>query len=96
MNALIFESTRRTCSVNPFSSELGIAENLPIVDGLISYDFQYSHQTFIFVIQNTLYITTMQHNIIPTFLTRAGGVILHDIPTIHYKDPMSIDHCIPF
>ena len=38
--ALIFEITGRMCSVKPFLSELGTAENVPIVDGAIDYDFQ--------------------------------------------------------
>ena len=32
MNALIFQSTGKTCSVKPFSSELGVTDNVPFVD----------------------------------------------------------------
>ena len=45
MNSLIFEITGITCSVNPFSSELGIVDNVTIADRAIAYDFQYSQQT---------------------------------------------------
>ena len=38
MNAFIYESSRRTCSVKPLSSEIVIAENVPIVYGDIDYD----------------------------------------------------------
>ena len=56
MNVFIFDITRRTCSVMPFSSELGVTENVPIVDGVISYEYQCSHQTYILIIHNELYI----------------------------------------
>ena len=93
MNAFIFEITVITCSLNNFSSELGIAEIVPIVDGEIAY-YQYSHQTYILIIFNALYITTIKNNITPPFLRRVGGVIVDDIIKIHFKDPTSSDHCI--
>ena len=80
--------------MKPFSSELGIADNVPIVDVLIAYDFQYSNQTYILSILNDLYIPTMQHNLIPPFLMRAGGVVVNGAPKVHYNYPMSRYHCI--
>ena len=41
-----------------------------------------------------LYIPTMQHNLMRTFLMKEGGVIMNDITKIHCKDPTSVDHCI--
>ena len=67
MNYFIFDINGRTCSVKLLSSELGIAENVPIFDGEIAYDCQYSNQTYILIIWNCLYIKTMQYNLIPTF-----------------------------
>ena len=96
MNAFIFESTVITCSVNPFSSELWMAENVPIVDGYTTYDCQYSHQTYISTIYNYLYITFIQNNLIPPFLMRSNGLIVKDIPKVHLNDPTSSDHCISF
>ena len=40
-NAYIFEATGRTCNVSPFMDELGIASDVPIVDGAIAYDCPY-------------------------------------------------------
>ena len=94
MNAFIYDITGITCSLKPFSSELGIAKNVTIVDALIVYHCQYSNQTYILSILNALYIPTMQHNLIPPFLMRAGGVVVNCIPKIHFKDPMSRYHCI--
>ena len=38
LNSFVFESTRRTFNVQPFSSELGVAKDVPIVDGALAYD----------------------------------------------------------
>ena len=36
-NAFIFESTNRTCNIQPFDPSLGIASKIPIVDGAVVY-----------------------------------------------------------
>ena len=95
-NAFIFESTSRICSVKPFSSELGLTENLPIVDGAIAYDCQYIHRTYILIIRNAIYIPTMHHNTIPPFLIIVVGLIMKNISKIHCKDPTPSDYCISF
>ena len=43
----IFESTGNKCNVGPFTSELGIAQNIPIVYAAVAYDCQYSYITYI-------------------------------------------------
>ena len=95
-HAYIFESTGRTCNVRPFSSELGVAENVPIVDGAIAYECPYTSEVYILIVRNALHITSMEHNLIPPFIMRAGGVTVHDIPKIHCNDPSNDDHCITF
>ena len=95
-HSFIFESTGRTCTVTPFSSELGLAENVPIVDGAIVYEEPYSGEPIILLIRNALYIPSMEINLIPPFILRAGGVIVNDIPKIHCDNPETSDHCISF
>ena len=50
----IFESTGKTCNVEPFSSELGIAENIPIVDAALAYDCPFTHETYILIVRNVI------------------------------------------
>ena len=94
--SFIFESTGKTCTVKPFSSELGVAENVPIVDGAIVYEEPYSGQPYILLIRNALYIPSMDINLIPPFIMRAGGVLVNEIPKIHCSNPRTTDHCISF
>jgi len=41
-DAFVFESSGRKCNVRPFSDELGIATDVPIVDGAMAYDCPFS------------------------------------------------------
>lgn len=43
-NAYVFERTGRTCNVKPFTTTLGTARDVPIVDGAVAYDCPYSHR----------------------------------------------------
>ena len=95
-HAFIFESTGKTCNVLPFTKELGFASNVPIVDGAIAYDCPYTGVTSILLVRNALHIPTMDHNLIPPFIMRAGGVTVNDVPKIHCVDPSTNDHCISF
>ena len=95
-DAFIFESTGRTCNVEPFSPDLGIAQNIPIVDAAIAYDCEQTNETYILIIRNALHIPSMNHNLLPPFILRQGGIIVNDTAKIHCSDPSPDDHCILF
>ena len=92
----VFESTGKTCNVEPFDPQLGTVQNIPIVDAAIAYDCPFSHETYILIIRNALHIASMNHNLIPPFIMREGGVIVNDVPKIHCDNPNIYDHCISF
>ena len=95
-NAFIFESSGRTCNVRPFSDELGIAKDVPIVDGAIAVDCHTTGETKLLMVRNALYLPSLVHNLIPLFIMRAGGVTVNDVPCIHCAEPTDDDHCILF
>ena len=39
---------------------------------------------------------SMDHNLIPPFIMRAGGVTVHDTAKNHCDNPTVNDHCIKF
>ena len=92
----VFESTGRSCTVHPFSTDLGSAKDVPIVDAALAYDCQYTGQTIILIARNALHIRTMKNNLIPPFIMRAGGVIVNDKPKIHCDNPTVQDHSLSF
>ena len=50
----------------------------------------------ILVIQNALYVPSMQHNLLPPFVLRKAGVKVNETPKIHVADPSKDDHAIIF
>ena len=65
LNSFVFESTGRTCNVQPFSTDLGIAKDVPIVDGALAYDCPYTHKVYVLVVRNALHVPSIDHNLIP-------------------------------
>ena len=96
LNSFVFESTGRTCNVQPFSSELGVAKDVPIVDGALAYDCPCSGIIYVLVVRKALHAPSMNHNLIPPFMLRTVGVIVNDVPKIHCEDPAVDNHCISF
>ena len=91
-NCFIFESTGKTCNVEPFSSDLGIASNIPVVDAAIAYDCPSTYETYILIIRNALHMVKMNHHLIPPFIMREGGVVVNDVIKMHCTDPKINDH----
>ena len=68
-NCFVFDGVHgKTCDVEPFDPKLGKAKKVPVVDAAVAYDCPYSHQTFLFILRNALYIPTLEHNLIPPFI----------------------------
>ena len=62
-DCFIFESTGKTCNVEPFSTELGIAQDIAVVDAALTYDCPLSHETYLLIIRNALHIESTNHNL---------------------------------
>ena len=96
LNSFVFESTGRTCNFQPFSTDLGVAKDVPIVDGALPCDHPYVGIVYVLVINNSLHVPSMGHNLIPPFVMRSGGVVVNDVPKLQCEDPAVDDHCISF
>ena len=94
--AFIFESTSRTCNVMPFDPNLGVSNNIPIVDGAIAYECPYTGESVVLILRNALHMPHLKHNIIAPFIMRTAGVSIDDKPKIHCDDPSVDNHCIKF
>ena len=75
---------------------MGTAQNVPIVDAALAYDCPYSHQTYVLLLRNVLYMPDLHHNLLPPFLMRQGGVTVDEKPNIHCPDPTSNNYNISF
>ena len=95
-HSYLFEVTGKQCNVQPFLKELGVAHNVPIVNGAIAYDCPHQHQTFILLFWNALHIPSMSNNLIPPFIMRERGIIVDEMPKIHGKPAIISNHTIVF
>ena len=95
--SFVFEQNGRICNViQPFRSNLFVAKEVPIIDRALAYDCTYTGEVYALVIRNALHVPSMEHNMIPTFITRAGRVIVNDVPKIPCEYPVADNHCVSF
>ena len=78
----MFESTGRTCNAQPFSSDLGMGKYSLIVDACLAHECPHTGEVYVLVIINAIYAPSMDHSLIPPFITRSGGIIVNDVPKI--------------
>ena len=51
-NSFVFEPTGRTDNAQPFSSDLGMESNFPIVDRSLARDYPHIDEVFVLVLRN--------------------------------------------
>ena len=92
----IFESTCKIFNVETFSTDLGNAQDIPIVDAALVYNHLLTNKTYILIICNALHIESMTLIFISPFTMREGGITVNDIPKLYCVDPTINDQCIYF
>ena len=95
-NFFVFESTGRIFNVQPFTSDLGIAKNVSIVDGSLAHDCPCIAEVYALVIINALYVPSIDHVLMPPFIMRYSGTTINDVPNVHWEGPIVECHRIYF
>ena len=65
----MFADSGLKADVTAFSEEVGKMFHVPIVDALILYEHPLTGEKFILVVRNTRYVPSMNHNLLPPFLS---------------------------
>jgi hypothetical protein len=65
-----------------------------LVDAAVRYDRD--GKVYIRLIQNALYVPSLDHNLLPPFMMREAGVIVKETPKIQFDDPSEEDHALTF
>ena len=55
-HAFIFESTNRTCNVQPFDPSLRTDSKIPFVDSAVVYKYPYTGEIYVLIVRNALHI----------------------------------------
>ena len=95
-HARVIAYTGKTAQVSPFTPEYKSLEDVPIVDGAITYECPYSGHCYVLLCHNALYVPSMLNNLIPPFIMREAGVIVNDTPKIHVDQPTKEHHSLYF
>ena len=94
-HAYIIAETSKKVDVAPFTPDYKPL-TVPLVDATVRYDNPYHGKSYILVLWNAPYVTSMENNLIPLFMLREIGVTMNDVPKIHKEDPTVDDHAITF
>eukprot|EP00957_Ditylum_brightwellii_P002095 161173-Ditylum_brightwellii.AAC.1 len=81
--------------MNPFTPDYD-AMKVRLGDAALKYDCPYTDKTYILLVSNTLYVPSMDHNLIPPFVLREAGLRVNDTSKIHKVNPTVNDHAITF
>ncbi len=93
-NCRIIATSGCYANFTPFSLNLPTMDMVEIGDAVIAYDDPISHVTYLLLMQNTLLIPTMDHNLIPLFLLREAGLYVDKTPKHQVANPTVDNHVI--
>ena len=69
---VVFDDTKKTCTVISFSESAGKLDNIKIVDVVVAYDCPYQSKTFFLLMRNALHVPELPLNLISLFIMREG------------------------
>ena len=90
----IIQKTGRYADVNAFSSDVGTISRVPIIDAAVAYDCPFSGQTILMVARNSLYVESMDHNLVPPFIMRKAGLGVDKQAKIHTPQQSKENHSV--
>ena len=94
--ATVVRKTGRTVSVRGFSDELGQPISVPVVDGVITYECEYTGKVILLVVRNALHLPSMDNHLIPPFMMRLAGLEVNECAKFMNKRPNISHHSIYF
>jgi len=94
--AYVLQDTNETISVNPFDSSLGTLHNVPIVTAALAYQDPISLETYILCFPQSLYIESLDTNLLCPLQLRNNGVTIFETPLqfLHPNDRTTESHSI--
>ena len=95
-HARITRNTGRFVSVRGFTDELGAPIRVPVVDGAVKYECEFTGKSYALHIRNALHMPSMKNHLIPPIMMRLAGLIVNECPKFLSRNPSIEDHSIYF
>ena len=76
----VLANSGHTAELHTFAEDIRSLQRVPIVDALLLYECPYTGKIFILVARNVLYVPSMVHNLIPSFVLRQAGLVVNNKP----------------
>lgn len=93
---MIVRETDKKVSVKGFADEIGRPISVPVVDGIIAYDDEYTGETHLLMIRNALHVPSMNNHLIPPFMMRLAGLEVNECAKFLANAPSINHHSILF
>ena len=85
-----------TVNVTPFSDDFGMMPEVPVFHAAVAYAFPITGNSTILIINNSLYIREMEHNLLPPIMMRLNGLLVEAYPKFLCPPPTIETHSIFF
>ena len=95
-SAVIIKKTDRRVSVRGFADEIGRPISVPVVDGVLAYDCEFTGETVLLIIRNALHVPSMNNHLIPPFMMRLAGLEVNECAKFLAKKPNISHHSVYF
>ena len=60
---------------------------VPIVNAAVAYDYPWSQTSYIFIARGVIYVSYINHNLIPPFILREASLTVDGTAMIHLNEP---------
>ena len=77
------QNTGKFSDVNSFAEDVGMMPRVPIVESVVAYDCPYSGEVILLVARNTIFVVSMDHNLVPPFIMQEAGLQVNEQAKIH-------------
>ena len=85
---------RKICSTMPFNPSISCMKSVPFVHAALAYNCPNTHQTYVIIGRNIMYIMTLKDNVIVPFIMMEASIIVDDKPKIQCKNPDNHNHSL--
>ena len=96
INAKILSYICKHVNTWGFTKALGSKSKVPVLNAAVTYACEYTGESVVLLVNNTLYFEDMKHNLIPPFMIWLFGAEVNECPKCLKKYAKIEDHSIYF